>query len=125
MACGIETEIVERYWTVCTKKVWGVPIPYPCRKTHEVTKYCYDFSFVHENSKALITRFWGCCDNREYKWTRFSLGWFDVYFPNKRICFSKPLDSVGGCTEGGSIPPGGIIPGGPLEPGDVLPNPDE
>lgn len=125
MTCQTETEVTERYWTVCFKAVWLVQIPYPCRKTRQATKYCYEFSVVHENCKVVYSRLWGCCDEREYRWTRACFGWFDVYFTDKHLCFSKPLEALGTCTEGGSIPPGGEIPGGPLEPGDVLPNPDD
>jgi len=33
------------------------------------------------------------------------------------------LESTGGCTEGGSLPPGGEILGTPLDPGSVGPKP--
>ena len=123
MVCGVETKIVERYWTFCSKKIWFVTIRYPCRKTHEVTKYCYEFSVVHENCKVFYSRLWGCCDGKEFKWTRACFGWFDVYFTNKHLCFYERLESTGGCTEGGSLPPGGEILGTPLDPGSVGPKP--
>lgn len=121
--CGVKTEVTERYWSICYKKVWFASVPYPCRKTREVTKYCYEFSVVHENCKAFYSRLWGCCDGKEFKWSKPCFGWFDAYFTNKYICFSKPLKSIGECSEGGSLPPGGLIPGGPIAPGDVAPNP--
>lgn len=37
-----QREVTERYWGWCTK--WYVP--YPCRKTRTVLKWCYDFSYL-------------------------------------------------------------------------------
>lgn len=121
--CGLKVETNERYWSICYKKVSFVSIPYPCRKTREVTKYCYEFSVVHEKCTVAYSRLWGCCNGREYKWSKVCFGWFDAYFFEKYLCFSEPLESIGECKEGASLPYGGLAPGGPIDPGDVAPNP--
>ena len=147
MACGSAEEVLERYWAICHKdfnypcgikwcKKWGIPypcglkyckgsLPYPCRKTRRKTKYCYDFSVVHESCKVFYAKLYGCCDGKEYEWSSACFGWFGSYHTNKRICFDNPPKEVGKCKEGNSLPPGGEIPGGPIDPGSVAPHPND
>jgi len=103
-----QTTVNETYWAVCWKWIF----PYPCKKTRTVTKWCYDFSVVHETCRVFSATLYGCERGREYKWTSGCFGWFDAYYTNKHLCFSKPLDDTGSCQEGYSIPRGGTIPAG-------------
>ena len=77
-----------------------------------MTKWCYNFSVVHENCYAFFAVLYGCEGGREYKWYSGCFGWFDAYYTNKRLCFSDRLEDRGPCGEGESIPPGGTIPVG-------------
>ena len=106
-----------------------VNLPYPCLEKTTVDGWCYDFSAVGETCFVLRALLYGCCNNREYRWTAWCLG---AGYSNKgpgvsvsgqystiRICFEKKLEEIGPCTEGNSLPEGGQSPGGPVDPGSV------
>lgn len=141
MACGNAQQVVEKYLGICWAsfrypcgikwcKKWGIPypcglkwctghFPYPCIKRRTVTKYCFDFAVVHENCKVFVSKFYGCCEGREYEWSGGCLGWFDAYYTQKRICLDTPPKEIGPCTAGNSIPPSGQIPGVFIDEGSV------
>jgi len=78
MACGNPEQVIEHYWTICDYEFrypcgirwcrrWGIPypcrlnyctdrMPYPCRRTRTVTKFCYDFSVIHESCLETISK---------------------------------------------------------------------
>lgn len=119
MACGEAVQVIDRYWSVC----WAWIIPYPCRKARKKTKYCYDFSVVHQSCSVFYEKLHGCCGGQEYEWSAACFGWVSSYLSDVRQCFNAPLTPKGPCTEGGSLPPGGTAPGGPIDPGSVAPHP--
>lgn len=95
-------EVNERYWSVCYK--WKVP--YPCRKTRLVTKWCYDFSFVVISKRGIYTNNWGCEFNNRYKWRDWHIvpvGFGDstVYFVE--MCFKSQRDSDGVCSSATAV----------------------
>lgn len=92
-----QREIEETYWTWCSK--WY--IPYPCRKTRVVTKWCYDFSFIVVSDRGFYTDYWGCEFNNRYEWRSWHWipgGFSDstIYFVTK--CFKNALESDGPCS---------------------------
>ena len=147
MACGEKRDVVERYWATCyyDTSVWcgfdwcswhgfpypcgnnycDVSIPYPCRKSRTVVKYCYDFSSFSNNCYGFYETHSGCCDGKEYDWSDGCFGYFTGVFQSGTRCFDEPLKDNGSCREGSSIPRGGTIPGGVLEPGSVSPRTHE
>ena len=88
-------EVTERYWSVC----WAWIFPYPCRKTRTVTKFCCEFQIVHERCFIFRAVIWGCCDGKEYRWTRGCFGWFNAFHPGPiTVCFNALPDDRGPCT---------------------------
>jgi hypothetical protein len=97
-----QREVTEKYWTWCSK--WH--IPYPCRKTRVVTKWCYQFSFIVVSNRGFWTNNWGCEFNLRYEWRDwhiFPVGFDDstVYFVEK--CFKNRIDSSGPCSSGVAV----------------------
>src|SRR5258705_785025 len=70
--------------------------------------YCYTFEVVHEACSVAKAVNWGCEAGREYRWTAYCAGWFDVYHPRPgQQCFNEPLQDLGSCSVNKSLPPGG------------------
>lgn len=97
-----QREIEERYWTWCSK--WYVP--YPCRKTRVVTKWCYDFAFIVVSDRGIYTNYWGCEFNNRYEWRAWH--WFPVGFGDSTLyfvtkCFNNALDIKGICSAASAI----------------------
>ena len=128
---GYATEVTESYWTVCYKDVsvpcgikwcsgWlGIPypcgtkwctvsVPYPCKKYRTVTKYCYSFSSVKDKCWGVYETHYGCENGHEYKWTDKCFGWFTAYRSFVQICFDDPLEDLGPCRGGYSLPHGDV-----------------
>ena len=131
-----QRQVSEYYWTTCYKefnypcgikwchkRVWGVRIPYPCgtkyckgnmpypcRKTRTVTKWCYEFDAIHENCKVGIATNYGCENGVEYKWRSACFGWFNAYHVHGPYvkCFEEQLDDQGDCDN--TYPKGGQAP---------------
>src|SRR5258706_11338572 len=80
-----QRQVAETYWSVCWKWIF----PYPCRKTRIVTRWCYDFSYLHVSYRYVYTIYQGCELNILYRWRKFELTWsgddFTLYFLTK--CF--------------------------------------
>jgi hypothetical protein len=92
-----QREIVETYWTWCSK--WH--IPYPCRKSRTVTKWCYDFTFLVQSDRGIYTNYWGCEFNNRYEWRDWH--WIPVGFSDSTLylvtkCFKDALSSKGPCS---------------------------
>lgn len=91
-----QEQIVERYWGVC----WAWYVPYPCRKSRTVTKWCYDFSYLTVDYHYVYTNYVGCELNRLYRWRTWepSLkgGAFTLYFVTK--CYGSLRPDKGSCT---------------------------
>ncbi len=99
MDCGLEIEVVVRYWSTCWK--WGF-IPYPCRKSKTVTKYKYDFSATRTRiTWPFRCRWQGCCGTYLYEWSYWC--WLGTgnsawnQFNTVTSYFDSPLSSIGDC----------------------------
>jgi hypothetical protein len=70
MVCALEERITETYWTWC----WAWFIPYPCRHTHQVTRYQYDFRPWRTRFSWLPFResYEACCGGALYAWSTFA-----------------------------------------------------
>ena len=125
------TEVMESYWTICYTEVsipcgatwcrgsFGIPypcdvkwciisIPYPCKKSRLVKKYCYHFSSVKDECMVFFESHYGCENGKEYKWEDGCLGWYTSYRVGVTICFDKPLKELGSCRGGYSLPHGDV-----------------
>jgi hypothetical protein len=95
-AMAYQQQVTEHYWGWC--RWWG--IPYPCRKTRTVTKWCYDFSYLTVDYHYVYTNYVGCELNQLYSWRQweFSLsgGAFTLYFVTR--CFDDQKTSSGPCS---------------------------
>ena len=91
-----QEQIVEHYWGWCSK--WYVP--YPCRKSHTVTKWCYDFSYLTVDYHYVYTNYVGCELNKLYSWREwepnFSGDSFTLYFITK--CYDGLKQASGPCS---------------------------
>jgi hypothetical protein len=91
-----QEQVVEHYWGWCSK--WYVP--YPCRKTRTVTKWCYDFSYLTVEYHYVYTNYVGCELNSLYPWRTFQLNGsgdsFTLYFVTR--CFDSLKTSSGSCS---------------------------
>jgi hypothetical protein len=91
-----QQQVIERYWGWCSK--WYVP--YPCRKSRTVTKWCYDFSYLTVDYHYVYTNYVGCELNQLYAWRQwepnFSGGAFTLYFVTR--CFDNLKTSTGPCS---------------------------
>jgi hypothetical protein len=91
-----QEQVVEHYWGWC--KAWIVP--YPCRKTRTVTKWCYDFSYLTVDYHYVYTNYVGCEVNALYSWRQFELSFrgeaFTLYFLTK--CYDDRKESTGSCS---------------------------
>lgn len=113
--CGIK-------W--CKKKVWGVKIKYPCGikkckvtikypciKTRQVVKICYDCDYIRMEQWGFITRNYCCEDGVEYgPWTgaaffKFGEDYSDIPATHS---FDDNLKEVGECN--GPVDPQPTIP---------------
>jgi hypothetical protein len=93
MACGW-AEWDETYWTVC----WAWIVPYPCRKTRHVRRWCCDFEWIKETRWFVFCTLEGCAGGERYRWTAFCLFLIGTaWFYNVRKCFSSELRPVGEC----------------------------
>lgn len=96
-----QRQVAETYWSVCWKWIF----PYPCRKTRIVTRWCYDFSYLHVSYRYVYTIYQGCELNILYRWRKFELTFrgedFTLYFYTK--CFESLLSAVGQCVPAGVI----------------------
>ena len=95
-AVAHQEQVTERYWTWCSK--WYVP--YPCRKTRTVTKWCYDFSYLTVDYHYVYTNYVGCELNALYSWRKWELNGsgdsFTLYFVTR--CFDNLKTSSGPCS---------------------------
>jgi hypothetical protein len=91
-----QQQVTERYWSVC----WKWIVPYPCRKTRTVTKWCYDFSYLTVDYHYVYTNYVGCELNRLYSWRQWELNFsgdvFTLYFVTR--CFDNQKTSSGACS---------------------------
>jgi len=91
-----QEQVVEHYWGWCSK--WYVP--YPCRKSRTVTKWCYDFSYLTVDYHYVYTNYVGCELNQLYAWRKwepnFSGNSFTLYFVTK--CFDSLKEAKGPCS---------------------------
>ncbi|MFE9692265.1 hypothetical protein [Micromonospora sp. NPDC005806] len=91
-----QRQITETYWSVCW---WGF-VPYPCRKTRTVTKWCYDFSYFTYDYHYVYTNYRGCEYNNLYSWRQWELslssGASTLYFVTK--CYDTQRPRTGPCT---------------------------
>jgi len=89
--------VTETYWTWCYKKVLGVKIPYPCKKSRTVTRWCYQFKSVHIHHWLFYCTFEGCEAGTLYKWGEACFGLGSTWVYDVRKCFDHELDSAGTC----------------------------
>ena len=62
-----QRRVVVRYWTIC--RGW-FGIPYPCRKTREETRWCYEFTLAVHRCFGFFEQFKACENGIEYHyWT--------------------------------------------------------
>lgn len=85
--------VTERYWC---------PGPWPWEWfdtcTRQVTKWCYDFSWVEETGYGLASHLKGCENGTLYTWWAFSFGIFgSTQYGAGRMCFTSQLGSSGRC----------------------------
>lgn len=93
MACAW-TEIVEQYWSVC----WAWIIPYPCRKSRTVRRWCCDFAWIKESRWGFFCTLEGCAGGQRYTWSAFCFNLFGtVTFYNIRKCFTSQRTPAGSC----------------------------
>ena len=96
-----QEQVVERYWGWCSK--WYVP--YPCRKSRTVTKWCYDFSYLTVDYHYVYTNYVGCELNQLYPWRQWEFsgsgGAFNLYLVTK--CFNDLKESSGACSPGDAV----------------------
>jgi hypothetical protein len=84
-------KVVERYWSVCYKRVWGAKVPYPCRKSREVYKWCYHFSEGTVRHYLVYCEYEGLEGGIWYTWSGACLGIGSGRFYDKRVCFSDEI----------------------------------
>lgn len=91
-----QEQVVEHYWGWCSK--WHVP--YPCRQTRTVTKWCYDFSYLTFDYHYVYTNYVGCELNQLYAWRDWELtlssGASTLYFVTK--CYNDLKPAKGPCS---------------------------
>ncbi len=91
-----QVDVVEHYWGWCSKYY----IPYPCRKTRTVKKWCYEFSYLTVDYHGVYTNYVGCEFNVLYSWRAWELTFrfeaFTLYFLTK--CYSTQRPSAGSCS---------------------------
>ena len=91
-----QEQITETYWGWCSK--WY--IPYPCRKTRTVTKWCYDFSYLTVDYHYIYTNYVGCEFNQLYSWRKWELSGsgdqFTLYYVTR--CYDSLKQSTGPCS---------------------------
>lgn len=92
---------------------------YPCRRIHEVTKYCYDYSSAIESCTIVANHITFCCGGQEYSDWDTCLGLVSGNYAAGTVCFDETHDPSGPCTDM-SVPGG--APAGPLDPGSVAPH---
>jgi hypothetical protein len=91
-----QEQVVEHYWGWCSKFY----VPYPCRKTRTVTKWCYDFSYLTVDYHYVYTNYVGCELNHLYVWRDWELSLsgdnFTLYFVTK--CYDSLRPAKGPCS---------------------------
>jgi hypothetical protein len=96
-----QRQVTETYWSVC----WKWIVPYPCKKSRTVTKWCYDFSYLTVDYHYVYTNYVGCEFNNLYKWRTwelsFSSGAMTLYFITK--CYGSLRPQTGACSNDGAI----------------------
>ncbi|MEE2524642.1 hypothetical protein [Pseudarthrobacter sp. J47] len=85
--------VTERYWC---------PGPWPWEWfdtcTRQVTKWCYDFSWVEETGYFLFSYLKGCENGTLYTWYAFSFNIFgSTQYGPGRMCFGSQLTNAGRC----------------------------
>lgn len=109
MVCAARQEVQVTQWGWC----WGFGfIPYPCRKTKNVTRYQYDFRpwRTRFSWSPFRRKYQGCCGELLYEWaywtwSPFGTGngpWVDTLW----TYYSEgPIGSIGNCpfNDGGVI----------------------
>lgn len=114
----------------CGLRWCDLNIPYIWVRRRPVKRYCYDFSSVGGACYFLYEDVYGCCDGQEYNWSAPCLfvttsgsdampGKVDSSARYVRKCFDEPLDPIGPCRQGKSLPDVGDLPGSPVDAGSV------
>jgi hypothetical protein len=94
MAWQQET-FTESYWSVCWK--WGF-IPYPCRKTRTVTKWCAYFDWVTTRGFVFWCSHEGCMEGQLYYWSGSCLATPGTFYSRGvNACFWNRLEPAGNC----------------------------
>jgi hypothetical protein len=83
----------ETYWTTC----WWWIFPYPCKRSHVVTKWCCDFKWVKVTKLFFVGFFKGCEGGQLYMWVGFAFGLGTTSSTTVHMCFNNPLTPVGTC----------------------------
>ena len=101
MACGQKETVTIRYWGICWK--WGF-IPYPCRKTNQVTRYRYDFNHwrTRYSYSPILRKYEACCGAMDYIWSYWTWNHFGTgngpWVHTSWLYYSSsPISSTGGC----------------------------
>ena len=99
-----QRRVVVRYWTIC--RGW-FGIPYPCRKTREETRWCYEFTLAVHRCFGFFEQFKACENRIEYHYWTGCFGvtwkWAVVTDPYER-CFKDRLEEKGPCSISGDFP---------------------
>lgn len=90
--CQMET-YEETYWTTC----WWWIFPYPCKRTHVVTKWCCLFKWVKTKKWVFFAVYEGCEGGQRYMWVGPAFGIASSSSNNVRVCFNSQLTPVGTC----------------------------
>jgi hypothetical protein len=88
----------EKYWSVCFK--WGF-IPYPCQKTHTVTRWCADYDWATTTGFLFFCSTEGCIDGQLYRWRKgfcFFSGRGSITTGAGRVCLGNRPDALGPCS---------------------------
>jgi hypothetical protein len=92
MACG-QQSVYEDYWTIC----WWFIFPYPCQKTHQVSRWCCTFQWVKEYRWFLWIWNEACSDGTLYRWSGPGLGFGSYTYYDQFMCFGRAMEPAGSC----------------------------
>ncbi len=86
--------VTEYYWGWC---YWH-GIPYLCRKSRQVTKWCYHFSWIEVHCIFFVGWNIACENGIKYKWVYpvFNL-YGNAQYRDVTWCFNNQLNKIGTC----------------------------
>jgi hypothetical protein len=88
--------ITEKYWG--WRKKWGW-FYYPCKKTREVTKWCYDFCWIKARYYLFLVHYTACENDEKYTWWEGCLNLFgSKWYYNTWRCFKGKKSGNGTCS---------------------------